>query len=369
MSKLQGIRFLKLGVDTGQVQQFHRLIKIFRDIFLATSGDIPSSLAWMNELDRRYRIFSSAYRLPDFIKDLKDQGFIKEKNQFGTGFQKTEKLEKSIRMDAFQDLFGKMNKSRPGKHLIEKSGKSDEQDLGFKPFEFGDSYSRILPAESLRNTLNRTGNLDGSMEASDWVLFDTLQQTQCCTVLLIDISHSMILYGEDRITPAKRVALALAQMIHQYYPNDQLHVAVFGDHAHEIPLTEIPYIEVGPFHTNTVEGLQLAMHLLSKSRCSNKNIMMITDGKPSCIRRGKELYKNPYGLDPYIIDRTLSLARKCKKQNIQVTTFMVSDDAYLIEFVEAFSKEANGQAYYTQLNHLGQQILFSYQNNRKKRSS
>jgi uncharacterized protein with von Willebrand factor type A (vWA) domain len=183
---------------------------------------------------------------------------------------------------------------------------------------------------------------------------------------MIDISHSMILYGEDRITPAKKVALGLSYMIQNYFPKDKLDVVVFGDEAEQIELSDIPYLEVGPFHTNTVAGLNLALEILNKRKTQNKHIMMITDGKPTCIKRGKELYKNSFGLDPYIISRTLALARKIRKQKIEITTFMVTTDPYLVDFVEQFSKEAKGKALYTNLEGLGEHILINYQNSKKK---
>lgn len=363
-----GIRFTSRKPILHNDRMFNRLLNLFQDMFLATSGDLSASFSWLNELDRRFRIFPENYRLPDFIRDLIERGYIKEEKNKQNSHIKTSKLEKAIRLNAFHSLFGKMSRSKSGKHSTSIQGKGDDLNLGLKPYEFGDSTSLIAPAETIYNAMVRSGSLLDGIEENDLLLFDTHQQSNCCTVLLVDISHSMILYGEDRITPAKKVALALTQMIRQYYPKDQLHVVVFGDDACEIPLNEIPYIEVGPYHTNTVAALQLSIQLLEKSRSGNKNIMMLTDGKPSCIKRGKEYYKNPYGLDPYIIQRTLAQARKCRKRNIQISTFMLSDDPSLIEFVEQFSKEAQGKAFYTHLNHLGDQIFLQYKNNHKKKS-
>ncbi|MBK9108109.1 MAG: hypothetical protein IPM92_06905 [Saprospiraceae bacterium] len=347
---------------------FQQLFALFNDIFLATSGDLQSTFQWFQEIDKKFGLFKQNYRLGDFIEDLHKKGLILRDPKDPNILLPSSKFEISLRASAFHSLFGKLARGKSGKHVSKKSGKGDESNNELKPFEFGDSFAQVQATESIKNAFIRNRSLDLILNESDLAVNETHKNVSCCTVLMIDISHSMVLYGEDRITPAKKVALALTQLIKLHYPNDQLHIVVFGDDAWSISVSEIPYLEVGPYHTNTVEGLNLAISLLNKSRCPNKNIMMITDGKPSCIKRGKEYYKNPYGLDPYIIQRTLSMARKCRKLHIDITTFMLTSDPYLVDFVERFSKEANGKAMYTQLDNLGNQILVHYQNNRKKTS-
>ncbi|MBK8955726.1 MAG: hypothetical protein IPM34_09225 [Saprospiraceae bacterium] len=364
----QGVRFYYQALANGRENGFQRLFSLFNDIFLATSGDLKSSFQWLNDIDRNFGIFTENYRLPDFIEDLKRKGFTVNDPDDVSMLSASSKFEINLRELAFRNLFGKLSRGKGGKHLSRHTGKGDEINQDLRSFQFGDSYSQIEATETLKNLMIRNGMADTPLNESDLTVYDSYQSVSCCTVLMIDISHSMVLYGEDRITPAKKVALALTQMIQSCYPKDQLHIVVFGDDAWSIPVSEIPYIEVGPYHTNTVDGLNLSLTLLNKSRCPNKNIMMITDGKPSCIKRGKEYYKNPYGLDPYIIRRTLSMARKCRKQHIDITTFMLTSDPYLVEFVDRFSKEAQGKALYTQLDNLGQQIMIHYQNNRKKNS-
>ena len=188
------------------------------------------------------------------------------------------------------------------------------------------------------------------------------------TVLMIDISHSMILYGEDRITPAKKVAMALAEMITTRYPKDTLDVLVFGNDARPISLKELPYLQVGPYHTNTVAGLQLAMDILRRKKNANKQIFMITDGKPSCLRLPDgSYYKNSVGLDPQIVDKCYSMARQARKNNIPITTFMIASDPYLKYFIQEFTTQNKGKAFYTGLNDLGDMIFEDYENNRRKK--
>jgi uncharacterized protein with von Willebrand factor type A (vWA) domain len=191
-------------------------------------------------------------------------------------------------------------------------------------------------------------------------------KTQTSTVLMIDISHSMILYGEDRITPAKKVAMALAELITKKYPKDTLDILVFGDDAWQIEIKDLPYLQVGPYHTNTVAGLELAMDILRRRKNSNKQIFMITDGKPTCIKQGIKYYKNAFGLDPKILNQTLNLAGQLKKLKVPVTTFMIATDPYLKAFVRDFTKANNGSAYYSSLEGLGNLVFEDFKKNRRK---
>jgi Ca-activated chloride channel family protein len=185
-------------------------------------------------------------------------------------------------------------------------------------------------------------------------------------VLMLDISHSMILYGEDRITPAKKVALALAELIRTRYPKDTLDVIVFGNDAWQIEVKDLPYLQVGPYHTNTIAGLELAMDLLRRRKTANKQIFMITDGKPTCMKVGIKYYKNSFGLDSKILNKTLTLSAQCRRLNIPITTFMIASDPYLREFVKEFTRVNNGNAYYSNLQGLGHLVFEDYRRNRKK---
>ena len=185
---------------------------------------------------------------------------------------------------------------------------------------------------------------------------------------MIDISHSMILYGEDRITPAKKTAMALAELITTRYPKDTLDIIVFGDDAWPIEIKDLPYLQVGPYHTNTVAGLQLALDLLRRKRNTNKQIFMITDGKPSCLReRDGRYYKNSFGLDPYITGKCYTMAAQARKLHVPITTFMIAQDAYLKQFVQQFTAANKGKAFYTGLKGLGEMIFEDYEQNRRRK--
>jgi uncharacterized protein with von Willebrand factor type A (vWA) domain len=185
---------------------------------------------------------------------------------------------------------------------------------------------------------------------------------------MLDISHSMILYGEDRITPAKQVALALSELIRQKFPKDYLALVVFGDDAKLVSLAELPFLNVGPFHTNTRAGLQLARNLLRRKKIANKQIFMVTDGKPSAIfdDHGR-LYKNSFGLDPRIVNKTLDEAVACRREKVTISTFMVARDPYLINFIEELTKANQGRAYYSKLDNLGEYVFVDYIRNRRKK--
>ncbi|HEY7598298.1 MAG TPA: VWA domain-containing protein, partial [Candidatus Limnocylindrales bacterium] len=201
----------------------------------------------------------------------------------------------------------------------------------------------------------------------DLEVFETEHLTACATVVAIDISHSMVLYGEDRITPAKTVALALTELITTKYPKDHLGVILFGDRAEKIELGEIPRVQAGPFHTNTREALQLARGLLARQKQPNKQVFLITDGKPSAITEGGRIYKNPFGLDLKIVNRTLEEADLCRRQRVVITTFMLATDPLLTDFVEKLTQVNRGRAYFASPYNLGEFILADYIRNRRRR--
>ena len=205
------------------------------------------------------------------------------------------------------------------------------------------------------------------MQESDLEVMEQEYQAQTSTVLMIDISHSMILYGEDRITPAKKVAMALSELIMTRYPKDTLDVIVFGNDAWQIQVKDLPYLEVGPYHTNTVAGLELAMDILRRRKNANKNIFMITDGKPTCLKEGLTYYKNSFGLDRKIINKCYNYAAQCRRLNIPITTFMIAQDPYLQEYVKEFTAINKGKAFYTSLDGLGDFIFEDYERNKKRK--
>lgn len=350
---------------------FDRLLEIFQELVTHTSGDVDEALDWLGELDSEYGLTNSEYTLDDFEEDLKKKGYIREEETPDGSDGKlaiTAKTERAIRQRALNQIFGKLRKSGNGNHQTKKTGIGDENTGEFRNYQFGDSIDQVSVTESLRNAQINHG-LDGGFKLTedDLVVHESNHKSQMSTVLMIDISHSMILYGEDRITPAKKVAMALAELITTRYPKDTLDIIVFGNDSWRISIQDLPYLKVGPYHTNTVAGLELAMDLLRRKRNTNKQIFMITDGKPSCLRlKDGQYYKNSNGLDSYIVDKCYAMAQQARKIRIPITTFMIASDPYLMEFVETFTKANQGKAFYTGLKGLGEMIFEDYEQNRKK---
>jgi uncharacterized protein with von Willebrand factor type A (vWA) domain len=308
--------------------------------------------------------------MEDFIEDLKKKGYLREEIQpDGNGqLAITAKTERVLRKNAMEQIFGNIRKSGAGNHKSKKSGVGDEATGDFRAFQFGDSFENISVTESLKNAQINNGVGEFKLTEQDLVIEDTHHKSQMSTVLMIDISHSMILYGEDRITPAKKVAMALAELITTSYPKDSLDVIVFGNDAWPIKIKDLPYLNVGPYHTNTVAGLELAMDILRRKRNTNKQIFMITDGKPSCLRLPDgQYYKNSNGLDEHIVEKCYTMAAQARKMHIPITTFMIAQDPYLQAFVEQFTQANKGKAFYTGLKGLGEMIFHDYETNRKKR--
>ena len=348
---------------------FDKLFEIFKELITHTSGDLDEALDWLQQLDEEYQLTTEDYTLDDFVEDLKKKGYIKEEIENGDGGMViTAKTERAIRQQALNQIFGKLRKSTSGNHRTTATGTGDEHTGDFRNYQFGDSLSRISMTESLRNAQVNHGIGNFNMTEDDLVVEETHFKSQMSTVLMIDISHSMILYGEDRITPAKKVAMALAELITTRYPKDTLDILVFGNDAWPISIAELPYLKVGPYHTNTVAGLELAMDMLRRKKNTNKQIFMITDGKPSCIReKDGSYYKNSMGLDPYVVGKCYHVARQARKLKIPITTFMIAQDPYLTQFVQEFTAANQGKAFYTGLKGLGEMIFEDYERNRKKR--
>ncbi|MBT8304365.1 MAG: hypothetical protein KJP09_07835 [Bacteroidia bacterium] len=358
---------------------FEKLFEIFKELITHTSGDFDEAIDWLRELDKEYELTTPDYTIDDFIEDLKSKGYIREEldpNGDGEGdgdgeggsISITAKLERAIRQQALDQIFGKIKRSGSGNHRSKHSGIGDEHTGEFRNYHFGDSLDKVSMTESLKNAQINHGLGNFDLTEDDLVVEDTLHKSQMSTVLMIDISHSMILYGEDRITPAKKVAMALAELITTRYPKDTLDILVFGNDAWPIAIKDLPYLKVGPYHTNTVAGLQLALDLLRRKRNTNKQIFMITDGKPSCVRMPDgEYYKNSNGLDPFIVNKCYAMAQQARRLHIPITTFMIAQDNYLMRFVREFTQANQGKAFYTGLKGLGEMIFEDYETNRKKR--
>ncbi len=363
-----GWRFGKY-LSKGGNSLFEDLLKLFQELLIHTSGDVSEALSWLTELDKEHDLTNPDYGIADFIEELKEKGYIsKDGDGKGLGgMNPTKKMEASLRKHALDDIFDQLKKSKKGKHNTRSTGQGDEFTSELKPYEFGDKLDKLSISESLKNAQINNGLDEFKLTQDDLEVHETFFQSQTSTVLMIDISHSMILYGEDRITPAKKVAMALAEMITTRYPKDSLDIIVFGNDAWKIEIKDLPYLEVGPYHTNTVAGLELAMNILRRRKNPNKQIMMITDGKPTCIKKGKKYYKNAFGLDKMIMNRTLGLSRKAKKLGIPITTFMIARDPWLVKFVDRFTKANNGKAFYSSLQGLGEFIFMDYKDNKRKK--
>lgn len=348
---------------------FERLLELFQDLIVYTSGDVDETLDWMRQLDQEYKLFTAEYSMEDFIEDLKKHGYIKddEQNPNGNGLKITAKTEQVIRQRALDQIFGDLKKSGQGNHKTKHAGLGNEKTGELRSYNFGDSIDQIAVTESVKNAFANNGIEDFRLTEQDLVIHDTHHAAQMSTVLMIDISHSMILYGEDRITPAKKVAMALAELIKTRYPKDSLDILVFGNDAWNIEIKDLPYLQVGPYHTNTVAGLNLALDILRRKKQANRQIFMITDGKPSCLKLANgEYYKNSNGLDSYIVDQCLNKAKEARKIGIPITTFMIAQDPYLQTFVERFTEANQGKAFYTGLKGLGQMIFEDYEKNKKR---
>jgi len=348
------IRAILAGLD---------LLRLFNQLVLATGGDVDEAMEWMRYLQQQGYL-PEDLDLEAFFASLEEQQLIQRDGEGGLSL--TAGGERRLRRSAFEQVFSDLKRGGPGYHPVRSFGDGVERQPETRPYSFGDEVQHLDAARSLHNALKRThGRLE--LAEDDLEVFETEQLTSCATVVAIDVSHSMILYGEDRITPAKTVALALTELITTKYPKDHLEVILFGDRAEQIALADIPYIQAGPFHTNTREALQLARGLLARQKQPNRQIFLITDGKPSAITENGRIYKNPFGLDLKIVNRTLEEVDQCRRQRVVITTFMLATDPLLTEFVEKMTKINRGRAYFASPYNLGEFILADYIRNRRRR--
>jgi Ca-activated chloride channel homolog len=362
---MHSLLFSKFNPNQNAKTPFEKLLDLFTQLLTYTNGDATEALNWLTELDKKYELTNPQYGMGDFIDDLKQNGYLKENEQNGT-FKITAKTEQTIRKQSLEEIFGKLKKSKQGNHTTRKTGQGDESNSDTRPYTFGDRVEQIDFTQSILNAQINRGVESFSLYEDDLQIRETDYKAQTSTVLMIDISHSMILYGEDRITPAKKVAMALAELIKTKYPKDTIDIVVFGNDAWPIEIKDLPYLEVGPYHTNTVAGLELAMDILRRRRNPNKQIFMITDGKPTCLKIAGKYYKNSFGLDRKVVNRCLSLATQCKKLKIPITTFMIASDPYLQRFVNEFTECNNGKAFFADLDHLGAFIFKDFESGKSK---
>ena len=279
----------------------------------------------------------------------------------------TEKSLDFLGYRALKDLLGALGRASFGAHDTREMATGVEASGASKPYEFGDTLNLDVPATLFSAILREGPRVPLELDYTDLQVHQCEYQSSCATVLMLDASHSMILYGEDRFTPAKKVALALAHLIRTQYPGDSLRCVLFHDHAEELRLSELARAQVGPYYTNTCEGLKLAQRLLAQERKDMKQIIMITDGKPSAITlEDGRIYRNAYGLDPLVIARTLEEVGRCKRQGIQINTFMLASDYDLVAFVQKVTELCRGKAYFTTPYTLGQYLLVDYLNRKTR---
>jgi Ca-activated chloride channel family protein len=302
---------------------------------------------------------------PDPSQPSSAGGQIGEGQQ--TKFEITDKSLDFLGYKALRDLLGSLGKSSFGRHDTRDMATGIEASGASKQYEFGDTLNLDITA-TLSSAIQREGvSLPLNIEYSDLKVHQCEYQSSCATVLMLDCSHSMILYGEDRFTPAKKVAMALSQLIRTQYPGDSLSLVLFHDSAEEVPLTQLARVKVGPYYTNTREGLRLAQRILQRQRKDMKQIVMITDGKPSALTmEDGRIYKNAFGLDPLVVSQTLEEVSKCKRAGVLINTFMLASDAGLVSFVQKVTEMCRGKAYFTTPYTLGQYLLMDYMSRKTK---
>jgi len=369
------------GDDDGQsMQALHEAI-----LEAILSGAIPDDMLekllgkdWQTADDAEERIDELVDRI---IQKLQQQGYItpspdlsseQQRRRGGGGgegeagevrFEITDKSLDFLGYRALRDLMGSIGKSSIGRHDTREMATGIEASGAPKPYEFGDTMN-LDAAGTVLNAVKR-GTLDVDYE--DLMVAQGEYQSSCATVLMLDCSHSMILYGEDRFTPAKRVALALANLVKLQYPGDALKCVLFHDSAEEIPLSQLARVRVGPYYTNTREGLRLARRILERQQKDMRQIVMITDGKPSALTRPDgHIYRNAFGLDPFIVSETFAEVAACRKAGIMINTFMLARDPDLMAFVRKVAQICHGKAYFTTPRTLGRYVLMDYMDNKSR---
>jgi Ca-activated chloride channel family protein len=293
-------------------------------------------------------------------------GQVGEANQQAK-FEITDKSLDFLGFKTLRDLLGSLGKSDFGRHDTRDLSTGIEASGAARQYEFGDTLNLDITA-TLSSAIQREGlSLPLNIEYSDLQVHQCEYQSSCATVLMLDCSHSMILYGEDRFTPAKKVAMALSHLIRTQYPGDSLSLLLFHDSAEEVPISQLARVKVGPYYTNTREGLRLAQRILQRQRKDMKQIVMITDGKPSALTlEDGRIYKNAFGLDPLVVSQTLEEVSKCKRAGILINTFMLASDYGLVQFVQKVTEMCRGKAYFTTPYTLGQYLLMDYMSRKSK---
>jgi uncharacterized protein with von Willebrand factor type A (vWA) domain len=346
-----------------RMKEYATLMALFNHLLLQANGDVERTLRAMERM-REAGYLDRAFDLDRFRRSLEEEQVISSEAGFPA---LTRKGERMIRREALNEIFHNLKRGPAGDHRTPHAGDGGERLPETRPYVFGEDLGALDVQRTMHNALLRTGP-DLELGEEDFEVSETEHLTSCATVLLLDISHSMILYGEDRITPAKKIALAMAELIQTRYPKDDLHVCLFGDDAVEVPVRRLPYVGAGPYHTNTKAALQLAQRLLLRKKHPNKQVFMVTDGKPSAVYDGGRLYKNPSPwLDPRIVNPTLEEAAACRRNRIVITTFMLTQETNLVDFVNRLTRVNRGRAYFSSCDNLGDAVFVDYLRNRKRR--
>lgn len=349
---------------------------------LEQKGMIPDDL--LQEMLENPQDSSLAKALDRMMQQLADEGYVSieqpqqgavsepQPGQMGQGegqtkFEITDKALDFLGFKTLKDLLGSLGKSSFGRHDTRELATGVESDGSSRRYEFGDTLNLDVNA-TLLSAINRNGlAMPLELDYQDLQVRQCEYQSSCATVLMLDCSHSMILYGEDRFTPAKKVAMALTHLIRTQYPGDTLHMVLFHDSAEEIPLQQLARVKVGPYYTNTREGLRLAQRILSRQRKDMRQIVMITDGKPSALTlEDGRIYKNAFGLDPLVVSETLHEVVRCRRNGILINTFMLASDYGLVNFVQKVTEICRGKAYFTTPYTLGQYLLMDYMKKKVK---
>lgn len=349
--------------DDDILEQAQALLEKLKDYLFLADGDLQSAIEMMKESGELGEGDEAENNARELMKILEKAGYV-------DGEGKVKKLtDKGLRLiseKTLEELLSSIQKSHSGHHETAKKGAGDVYNYETRAWEFGDHLDLDI-TKTFQNAFIRNGvHLPVDLEREDLEIIETEHMSRCATVLMVDISHSMILYGEDRFTPAKKVAVALSHLIRTKYPQDSLNILLFYDDAREISVNQLMETEVGPYYTNTKAGLALAQRILARHNTDNKQIIMITDGKPSAIWHKGKIIRHSWW-DPWIVHETLVEAEKCRNKGIRINTFMLARDYMLVEFVQKQTQITKGKAYFTSPHTLGQYLLIDFMNQKHRK--
>jgi Ca-activated chloride channel homolog len=356
------MRFQELDHTLDDLREALRAALESGELFDEQRQEAIDSMAADGKLDELIEKLLDRLERENFISSGRPQGSGREgEGQQEVHFEVTDKSLDFLGYKTLRDLLGSLGKSNYGRHDTRHWATGIETSGASRPYEFGDTLNLDATA-TLASAISREGlTLPLNIEYRDLQVHQCEYQSSCATVVMLDCSHSMILYGEDRFTPAKKVAMALSHLIRTQYPGDSLSLVLFHDSAEELPISQLARVKVGPYYTNTREGLRVAQRILKAQRKDMKQIVMITDGKPSALTLDDgRIYKNAFGLDPLVVSETLEEVARCKRANVMINTFMLASDPGLVQFVHKVSEMCRGKAYFTTPDTLGEYLLMDY---------